>query len=134
MPTQPTVEEKLMIYEGKFVSLQLRDGKQLKGTIRRKVDGNWEIVGSHLTAPHTARGASDQLRGRRCRSVCARRLLTTQWVRRWLDSPRAICALLVNPQQMLPRAEFTLNPKSAITLSLDCLIAFSSSLIESGNA
>jgi hypothetical protein len=54
MPTQPTVEEKLMIYEGKFVSLQLRDGKQLKGTIRRKVDGNWEIVGSHSTAPNTA--------------------------------------------------------------------------------
>ena len=54
MPTQPTVEEKLMIYEDKFVTLQLRDGKQLKGTIRRKADGNWEIVGSHSTAPNTA--------------------------------------------------------------------------------
>jgi hypothetical protein len=54
MHTQPTVEEKLMIYEGRFVNLQLKDGKQLKGTIRRKVDGNWEIVGSHSTAPNAA--------------------------------------------------------------------------------
>ena len=43
-----------MIYDGKFVSLQLRDGTQLKGTIRRKVDGNWEIVGSNSTALNTA--------------------------------------------------------------------------------
>jgi hypothetical protein len=54
MHSQPTLEEKLMIYEGKFVNLQLRDGKQLKGTIRRKVDGNWEIAGSDSTAPNTA--------------------------------------------------------------------------------
>jgi hypothetical protein len=55
MNTQPTVEEKLMIYEGKSVNLQLRDGKRLKGTIRRKGNGNWEIVASHSAAPNTAK-------------------------------------------------------------------------------